>query len=135
MMTVSRDGEAAGLAFAPAAAVRNPHTADETGGWRRKLPRPMVAVYVDCGELVVPPGSAFKHSCSHGPPPHSLLLPVHREGTDRELYRSLRGLAVTSVMRRTAAGGKKMRSARRQQRDVEALIARMHAERENKGMA
>lgn len=77
-------------ATVPIYLLRGPHIAIDQGGNHRRLPHPMLGLYLtDCRCL--PAG--FGHDCNHGQPPHVIKVLVPRSGNSRELYDELWAVA------------------------------------------
>lgn len=90
-ISVSRDWGSPQKVKVPVNVARAPHITRRRGGDWKRLPHPVLAVYVFCDQL----GSSFPgHSCQHGPGPHSIKVLVHRRGNDPMVYRMLRAQAV-----------------------------------------
>ena len=72
------------------------HLATFSGGTQAPLPRPMLAAFISCADIV---DGSIAHSCMHGPGPHYIKVIVPKTANDKKVVAEL----CRSAERRSAA--------------------------------
>jgi hypothetical protein len=68
------------------------HFRDESGGVQRRSGRPFLYARMSC-RWIPEDAYFFGHSCTHGPPPHDILVCITQVANSKALYRKLRAFA------------------------------------------